>query len=139
MNGQRILPVLLAAGLCSGAALRAQSTAPFVLRRGLPLIEPGAPRSLVASSRGELTALSYLAAHPLAVTNHPLPAQHVVPTPAVIGTMASPSDSRPECPMPVTRSILTNDSMPVSRVPLLGIESMPVVAAPCANPLSAKP
>jgi hypothetical protein len=139
MNGRRIVPGLLAITLAAAPALMAQSPAPYAPRRGLPPVESdsgrSALRSVLAGIQQDVTALTYLAAHPMSVANHTLPLQHLMASSPAAAAVALDALPRVECPMPVAKSLVPGDSMPVSGVPSAGIESMPAAAQRCVNPL----
>lgn len=143
MNRKRFVPALLTIGLCSSTVLTAQSTVPRYPQNGSPLVEHNpkvnALRAIVAMNQSRITALGYLYNHPLSVSPNPLRGQELGTIPPVTSETAAQVERRPECPMPVARSIVKNDSMPVRRLPAQNVEPMPVSPSLCVNPLSAKP
>jgi hypothetical protein len=136
-SSERILQAVLTIVLTSSTTLMAQATPRREPQSGS---QPGeaistlsALRAMAATNQGHITALDYLYNHPLSVSSLPLRA----PTPGVWQRLAGDQGAaplqRPACPMPVARSGVASDSMPVSRRSTQNVETMPVALPLCEN------
>ena len=132
MKAQRVVMMVLAVIALGAPALRAQATSPSADNPKL-----GALRAIIAANQNKMSALTYVRDHPLSVTDRPLPAQGPLYIASPIGTRPPVEALRPQCPMHVAKSSIT-DSMPVSRMPIQSAERMPVAPSLCANPDAAK-
>ena len=86
-------------------------------------------------NQNRVSALSYLYDHPLFVSPNPSRGpQRGILSPVMSDTFVA-TDRRPECPMPVAKSAVKNDSMPVRKLWGENVEAMPVSPSLCANPM----
>jgi hypothetical protein len=95
--------------------------------------------AIVASDRNRVSALNYLYDHPLFVSPNAIPGLQLGARPPLTRETLALANGRPECPMPVARSVVKNDSMPVRRLSTGTTEAMPVSPSRCVNPLNVKP
>lgn len=143
MKRQRLVSALLIIGLCSASALGAQSTIFDSPQRGPSSADDSseltALSAMIAINQSRVNAQDYLYNHPL------FGPSRRAQGPLAATPLAAPRDAnllaerRPECPMPVTKSALKSDSMPVQRPLVRNAEPMPVSASLCVNPLRSNP
>jgi len=142
MCTRRLLSALLAFGLCSTSALTAQSALTYP-QSGSPPVESNsklnALRAIVMMNQNRVSALSYLYDHPLFVSPNAIGGQQRGILAPVMSETPLAADRRPECPMPVAKAVVKNDSMAVRTRRSETVEAMPVSPSLCVNPLSAKP
>jgi hypothetical protein len=135
MSRHRILQIFVTIGLCSSPALRAQSALPRDPQSGSSQVENSfhldAFRLMTANTLRNVQRLSTLSPQRQLTLQGPAIAR-------MTNSTATPREQHLECPMPVLKDMVVRDSMPVSRVPSQGIESMPIIAPLCENPLGAK-